>query len=326
MPLDLLEQIYELNRAGESFAVASVVRVEKPISAKPGDKAIIKSDGTLEGWIGGGCAQDTVVREAKKAIRVGQRRLLRLVGKGAAVSEKPEGVLEFPITCHSGGTLDVYIEPVLPRPQLILFGNSPVAIMLAKLVQVMGWQVDVFDPMATREQFSEADSVSTELNLDALTIRPIAFAVISTQGHDDEAALAAAARSRVPYIAFVASKKKFEGRIEYLRAQGLGDEQLARIKSPAGLDIGATTPDEIAASILAELVQVRRQHIAPQAAEFAQAVAAAESIVSAEVTDPICGMTVETATARYVSEYRGEKFYFCSAMCKEQFDKNTVKQ
>ncbi len=108
-----------------------------------------------------------------------------------------------------------------------------------------------------------------------------------------------------------------------MRAQGLSDEQLARIKAPAGLDIGAVTPDEIAASILAELIQVRRQHLAPQAAEAAQIVAAAESIVSAEVLDPICGMTVETATARYVSEVRGEKFYFCSAMCKEHFEKQS---
>lgn len=322
MQPDLLEQIYALNRDGEPFAVATVVRVEKPISAKPGDKAIVKGDGTLEGWIGGGCAQDTVIRESKKSIRDGQTRLLRLIGRGGAISEKMEGVLEFPITCHSGGTLDVYIEPVLPRPQLILLGNSPVATMLAKLVHVMGWQVDVFDPMATREQFPEAESVSTEVNLASLAIRPIAFVVVATQGHDDEVALTAAATCGVPFIAFVASKKKLAARLEYLRTQGLSDDELARIKSPAGLDIGAMTPDEIAASILGELIQVRRQRIAPRAVEAAQAVAAAESIVSAEVIDPICGMTVETARARYVSEFRGEKFYFCSAMCKEQFEQN----
>lgn len=110
MPIDLFPEMFELRRAGEPFAVATVVRVEKPISAKPGDKGIIKADGSLEGWIGGGCAQDTVIREAKKAIRDGEPRLLRLVGKGA-IAEKSEGVIDFPITCHSGGTLDVYIEP-----------------------------------------------------------------------------------------------------------------------------------------------------------------------------------------------------------------------
>ena len=122
MSHDILDQIYQLNRAGESFAVATVVRVEKPISAKPGDRGIIKSDGSLEGWVGGGCAQDVVIREAKKTIREAQPRLLRLVGSGA-IADKSEGVLEFPITCHSGGTMDVYIEPVLPRPQLDLAGQ-----------------------------------------------------------------------------------------------------------------------------------------------------------------------------------------------------------
>ena len=159
MSIDILNQIYELNRLGESFAVATVVRVEKPISAKPGDKAIIKLDSALNGWIGGGCAQDTVVREARKVIHEGQPRLLRLIGKGAAVAEKSEGVLEFPITCHSGGTMDVYIEPVLPQPQLVLLGNSPVAITLAKLVKILNFRVDVFDPLATREQFPDVDSL-----------------------------------------------------------------------------------------------------------------------------------------------------------------------
>ena len=134
--------------------------------------------------------------------------MLRLIGKGAAVAEKSEGVLEFPITCHSGGTMDVYIEPVLPQPQLVLLGNSPVAITLAKLVKILNFRVDVFDPLATREQFPDVDSLSNELDLQHLAIRPIAFAVVSTQGHDDELALDTAVRSGISYIAFVASKKK----------------------------------------------------------------------------------------------------------------------
>lgn len=327
MALDVISKIYEMSRARESFAVATVVRVEKPISAKPGDKGIIKADGTLEGWIGGGCAQDTVIREGKKSIRDGQPRFLRLVGKGAPRSEgdstfENEGVIEFPITCHSGGTLDIYVEPVLPRPQLILLGNSPVAVTLARLAQVLNWQVDVVDPLATRAEFPEADSLSNDPSLDLPALHPMAFIVVATQGHDDEPALQAAARSGAPFISFVASKRKLGSRIEYLRQHGLGDEQIARIKAPAGLDIGAVTPDEIAASILAEMIQARRRFWAPQAVEAAQALAAAESIVAAEATDPICGMTVEIATARYISEYRGEKFYFCAVSCKEQFDQD----
>ncbi len=322
MSLDLFTQIYDLNRAGEPFAVATVVRVEKPISAKPGDKAIVKSDGSLQGWIGGGCAQDTVVREAQKVIREGEPRFLRLIGKGGAISEKTEGVLEFPITCHSGGTLDIYIEPVLPHPQLLLLGNSPVAITLAKLARVLNFEVDVFDPLATRDEFPDADHLSNDLNLSAIVLHPLAFAVVATQGHDDEAALETAVSSGVPYIAFVASKKNFATRADYLRDRGFTDEQLARIKAPAGLDLGAVTPDEIAASILAEIIQVRRQQLAPQKVEAAHAVAAAEQLVVAEATDLICGMSVEIATARYISEFRGEKYYFCCASCKAEFEKN----
>ncbi len=322
MSQDIYQQIYDLTRQGESFAVATVVRVERPISAKPGDKALIRSDGTLQGWIGGGCAQDTVIREAKKVIREGEPRFLRLIGKGGSISEKSDGILEFPITCHSGGTLDIYLEPVLPHPQLLLFGNSPVAITLAGLAHVLNFQVDVFDPLATPHEFPNANYLSNSFNLTGLILQPLAFAVVATQGHDDEAALETAVRSGASYIAFVASKKKYETRVEYLRQRGYSDEQIGRIKAPAGLDIGAITTDEIAASILAEIIQVRRQRLVPQKVEAAQAVAAVEELVSAEAIDVICGMTVETETARYVSEYNGERFYFCSASCKTEFDEN----
>ncbi len=326
MSLDVFSKIFELSRAGESFAVATVVRVERPISAKPGDKGIIKADGTLEGWVGGGCAQDTVIREGKKTIRDGQPRFLRLVGTGARadanMASEDEGVIEYPITCHSGGTLDIYLEPVLPRPQLILLGNSSVAVTLAGLAQVLNWQVDVVDPLATHEQFPEAASISNDPSFTLPALQPISFIVVATQGHDDEPALQAAARSGAPFVAFVASKRKYASRAEYLREHGLSEEQISRIKAPAGLDIGAVTPDEIAASILAEMIQARRRQWASHAAETAQALEAAESIVAAEAVDPICGMTVEIATARYVSEFRGQKYYFCAISCKEQFDQD----
>ncbi|MBI5303538.1 MAG: XdhC family protein [Chloroflexi bacterium] len=317
----LLDQIYQLNRAGESFAVATVVRAEKPISAKPGDKALITSDGALQGWIGGGCAQDTVIREAKKAIHEGQPRFLRLIGKGASMTEKTEGILEFPITCHSGGTLDIYIEPVLPRPQLILFGNSPVALTLAKLARILNFEIDVFDPLATRDEFPDADAVASVFDRAACVVRPLSFVVVATQGHDDEFALETAARSGAPYIAFVASKKKFASRVDYLRERGVSDEDIARIQAPAGLDLGAATPDEIAVSILAEIIQVHRQHLAPQKVHAGQVVAAVEEMVVAEAQDPVCGMMVELAGARYISEQAGTRYYFCAASCKSAFDR-----
>lgn len=323
MPKHFFDQVYELSRAGASFAIATVVRVEKPISAKPGDKAIITEDGTLEGWVGGGCAQDTVIREAKKAIREAQPRLLRLVGSGA-IATKSEGVLEFPITCHSGGTMDVYIEPVLPRPQLVLLGNSPVARTLAELAAVLDFEVSVFDPNATREQFPDAAHLGTAFDLSHLTLRPLSFIVIATQGHDDETALEVAARSPAAYIAMIASRKKMASRAQYLRERGLSAEQIARIKAPAGLDLGALTPDEIAVSILAEIIQFRRQQFALRQREEAQAVAAVEEMVT-EAIDPVCGMTVEIASARYVAEHNGVKYYFCARSCMNSFTREPEK-
>jgi xanthine dehydrogenase accessory factor len=329
MPLELYDQIHNLRRSGASFAVATVVRVEKPISAKPGDKAVIQSDGTLLGWVGGGCSQDIVVREAKKAIRDGEPRFLRLVGSGTALGAGPapfsDGIIQYPITCHSGGTMDVYLEPVLPRPQLILFGNSPVAVTLAHFARVMNYEVAVLDPAATREQFPGAELLSNELRLDAAAVGPVAFAVVATQGHDDEAALEAAVRSGVPYVAFVASRKKFASRVEFLRERGLSEEQIARIKAPAGLDLGALTPDEIAVSILAEIVQVRRSTSSAleRAGDGAQALQPdAATTIPTEARDVVCGMMVEIATARHISEYKGEKYYFCASSCKAQFEKN----
>ncbi|MCL4393738.1 MAG: XdhC family protein [Chloroflexi bacterium] len=260
------------------------------------------------------------MREAKKSIHEGQPRLLRLIGKGGAVSDKSEGVLEFPITCHSGGTLDIYIEPVLPRPQLVLLGNSPIAITLGRLARVLGYEVVDHLGQNARGEFPDVDVFSNELDLSTLTIRPIAFAVVATQGHDDEMALEAAVRSGIPYVAFVASRRKFESRAEFLRARGVREEEIARIKAPAGLDVGAVTPDEIAASILAEMIQVRRQQFAPQRVEAARAVAAVEEMMVEEAQDLVCGMTVEIAGARYVSEFAGARYYFCCASCKTSFD------
>jgi len=326
MPLELYEHIHNLRRSGSSFAVATVVRVEKPISAKPGDKAVIQSDGTLLGWVGGGCSQDIIVREAKKSIRDGEPRFLRLVGSGASgaalLSREPapfsDGIIQYAITCHSGGTMDVYLEAVLPRPQLILFGNSPVAVTLAQFAGVMNYEVIVLDPAATPEQYPGVDRLSHEIRLDASAVRPVSFAVVATQGHDDEEALEAAARSGVPYIAFVASSRKFASRVEFLRGRGVSEEQIARIKAPAGLDLGAVTPDEIAVSILAEIVQMRHK---PSAGAHGRQTAGLAS-EPAEARDVVCGMMVEIAAARHVSEYQGVKFYFCASSCKAQFEKN----
>jgi len=246
----------ELNARGHPFAMAIVVRHEAPISGKPGDKAIILADGTIAGWIGGGCTQPVIVKEARKALQDGRPRLVRITPTSSQVVLN--GIREYAMTCHSGGTLDIYIEPVMPKPQLVILGASVVAQTLARLGSVLHYHVAVVAPGADPALFPEADAVLTQLDLSGLAWTASTYVVVSTQGDHDEAALSAIARHDLPYVAFVASRKKAERVFEQLEADGVPAGHLARIKVPAGLDIGARTSEEIAVSILAEIIQVMR--------------------------------------------------------------------
>ncbi len=145
----------ELEAAGRSFAVATVVAVRKPTSARPGSSGIIHPDGTIEGWVGGSCAQPVVVREALRAVADGQPRLLRLSRDGPGEGRRADGVIELVMTCHSGGTLEIYVEPHLPKPMLWVVGTTPIAGALAGLGSAAGWQVTVIDPIADPDAFPD---------------------------------------------------------------------------------------------------------------------------------------------------------------------------
>jgi xanthine dehydrogenase accessory factor len=291
----------DLCARGEPFALATVVRCERPTSAKPGAKAVIRGDGTLEGWIGGACAEPVVVREALAALRDGQPRFISLIGEGGRVPGGREGVLEFPMVCHSGGTLEVYVEPFLPKPLLLLVGHGPVLETLATL----GRATD-FDVVTVGHQ--GGDDVAT------LAQSPGAFVVVATHGTFDEDALASALESAPDYVSLVASRKRTAVIVDSLRRRGVSSERLGALKAPAGLDIGATTPEEIAVSILAEIVQVRR------GSKGARPERPAAKLEATEAKDPVCGMVVEIATARYHSEAAGRTEYFCCLGCKESFE------
>jgi xanthine dehydrogenase accessory factor len=307
---EFLKKADELVMIGEAFAVATVVRYEAPISGKPGDKAIIFADGEVWGWIGGGCAKPAVVKEALKAIQDGRPRLVRI---SPSYSEA-EGIVAYNMTCHSGGTLDVYIEPVLPKPHILIIGRSPVGQTLARLGKVIHYTVSVAAPDANQESYPEADRVRADLNLSELNIGPQTFIVVSTQGECDEEALENALHTNASYVAFVASKTKAAMVLQYLGERGISAERLRQVKAPAGIDIGAASPEEIAVSILAEIVQMNRSKAANQHAPtmpFAE---------KQEAKDPICGMMVDMRAAKYKSEFEGRSFYFCCAGCKEEFD------
>jgi xanthine dehydrogenase accessory factor len=307
---DFLKKADELVLLGESFAIATVVRYEAPISGKPGDKAIIFADGEIWGWIGGGCARPAVVKEALKALLDGRPRLVHI----SPTATEEAGIVAYNMSCHSGGTLDVYIEPVLPKPHVLIMGRSPVGQALARLAKVINYTVSVAAPGANNETFPEVDRLQAGLEVKGLKMSPHTFIVVSTQGECDEEALENALQTDAAYVAFVASKAKAAKVLEYLGARGVSAERLKQVRAPAGMDIGASSPEEIAVSILAQIVQLSRS----RRTTSEKAPIAAEQQVA---KDPVCGMTVSVDAAKHKSDCDGKTIYFCCAGCKQKFDK-----
>jgi xanthine dehydrogenase accessory factor len=296
----LLALAADLERRGEPFVLATVVRCEAPTSAKPGAKALVRADGRVEGWVGGACAEPVVVREALHALRDGRPRLVGLYGEGGRLPGRTEGILDYAMTCHSGGTLEIYVEPYLPAPLLVLVGHGPVVDVLATLAGAAGYSVV---PLTD----------AGEAALAGLALGRRASVVIATHADADEDALARVLSTEAGYISLVASRRRAAAIVERLRERGVPPDRLGRFKAPAGLDLGAITPAEIAVSILAEIVQ---HHRADKGAETTLAAPPAEAV------DPICGMTVTIATARYRSDAAGRTTYFCCLGCKETFERD----
>jgi xanthine dehydrogenase accessory factor len=307
---DLLELAAELQRKQEPFALATVVRCEAPTSAKPGSKALIRADATVAGWVGGACAEPVVVREALAALRDGRPRLVGLHGESTARDRGRPGMVEYPMTCHSGGTLEIYVEPYLPKPLLVLIGHGPVVEMLATLGHVADYSV---------VRLEEA-SLPGRLASIALTRR--ASVIVATHGEADAEAITQVLDTDAGYVSLVASRRRADGILEALKGRGASAENLARLKAPAGIDIGAVTPGEIAVSILAEVIRHHRSDNAVAGgAASAQAPGSIDPVVSL-ARDPVCGMTVEIGTARHRSEISGRTIYFCCRGCKETFDRD----
>jgi xanthine dehydrogenase accessory factor len=280
---------------GEPFALATVVWRRAPSSGKPGATAVITTDRTISGWIGGACAEPTVIREAIRAIDEGTPRLLFLGTPDELEAHAREGVVTVPIACQSEGALEVYVEPVLPPPHVVVIGRSPAAGALADLASALDWR-------ATR--------VDGSLELGA--VNASSFVVVATQGHFDEDALRAALATPAAYIGLVASRTRAASVLGYLRDRGVSDRDLARVHAPAGLDLGKVQPNEIAVAILAELVQLRAQGDLPAVD--------ADAAQRHEEIDPVCGMTVDVADAHHRTTYEGRTYYFCSPGCLGSFE------
>ena len=315
----ILEKASALLAQGVPFALATVVRRERPTSGEPGDKAIITSDEEFLGWIGGSCAQPTVLREAKKAIADGEPRLVVLTPN--LNEEAREGVELYRMTCYSGGTMEIYIEPYLPAPQLLVCGASPGAEALVKIGAAVGFNVVLIDPSATKEKFSAAELVVPQLESEKLPSTRERYAVVATNGNWDEEAIKALLPLSPVYLGLIASKKRFQQICKDLRDAGVATEKLNLIKCPAGIDMPARTFPEVALSIIAEIITVRRSQEKKAAASHGSAKLSTNSLAE----DPVCRMKVDPQTAGQSFVFAGVTYYFCNPHCRSSFERDPRK-
>jgi xanthine dehydrogenase accessory factor len=313
----VLERAAELARRGQAFALATVVWRQGPSSSQQGSRAIITADGELHGWIGGACAEPVVVREARQVIADGTPRLLLLGTPGQFGAAVPDGMTVVPISCQSEGALEVYIEPVVPAPHLVIVGRSPMAHTLADLARALGWRAK----LVAAGDFTAADAGERSM------------VIVATQGHGDEEAVEQAVAAHPAYLGLVGSRRRGASVLGYLADRGVPADQLDRVRVPAGLDLGHTTHQEIAVAILAELVQLRASGALAGASPSVTAIpparpTAADSSITlppgnpAEATDPVCGMTVPAAPAGRPLTHDGVTYYFCSPGCRGTFEKD----
>ncbi len=290
----------ELRAARVPFVSATVVRAERPTSAKAGDTAIVLPTGDLEGFVGGACAESSVRVQALECLERGASMLLRIVGESAAADEAidPVGQRTVANPCLSGGTLEIFLEPIIPPSLVYTIGTSPIALALNRGAGLFGFDLRLVDelPMPLPEDVSAV--------------------IVASHGRAEESSLTVAADAGVPYIGLVASRKRGRAVIDSLK---MTDDRAQSIRTPAGLDIGAQTPEEIALSILAEIVALRPRVIAE--VELDQEIHHHHdgSPVAEQAVDPVCGMTVAAVPASLHVDHRGTSVYFCGPGCRQAF-------
>ncbi|ULQ54868.1 XdhC family protein [Flavihumibacter rivuli] len=317
-----LEKGQELRKRNEPFAIAVVVRREAPSSGKTGDKAIINKFGEIIGWVGGGCVRAIIIKEAEDAMKSGKARLVR-IGKTLNHSQQ-EGVMEYKMTCQSEGLVEVFIEPVLPPPHIVVMGKTAIAKALVKLAKISGFRVTAVAPDIKPDTFDKVDELITQYNLKQVNTTAASSIVVATQGDQDETALQEALGKTSCYVGFVSSKKKGSKVMDYLKDAGVDPARVAAVKSPAGIDINAKSPEEVAISILAEIIQVKSQ--APGASGFTMFDTTREEAGKPKFyINPVCGVPVDINSPKHVIDYKGEKVYFCCDGCKVKFEQDPEK-
>ncbi|MBI88726.1 MAG: hypothetical protein CMG60_01455 [Candidatus Marinimicrobia bacterium] len=306
MTFDWIKRASQLQEDGHPFAIATVINTVAPTSAKPMSKAIIHDDGKLEGWIGGGCSINTVISEGLKCIKSGKSIILRLSPEKIS-DDKITYKKEVFLTCESGGTLEFHIEPVLPMTKLIIYGNTPTAHALANMGSFLNYECNLCSPGIS----SDIDlSRNIKIHNSYKTFSGNCVIVVASQGENDIQALKSAIGSKPKYVSMIISKKKASSIMKQLEKNGLNKEEISKVKFPAGVDINAKTPEEIAISILAELINDRNSEDDHEAVIL--------EVNDSEI-DPICKMNVDPKNAADSYKFDGNMYYFCCSGCKEKF-------
>lgn len=301
---DLLSRVDGLRTRRTPFVLATVVRAERPTSAKPGDCALVLADGTIDGFVGGACAESTVRLESLRLLRSGESGLLRITPRADDPDEPAqEGVRTVGNPCLSGGTLEIFLEAMMPPVLVSVYGEAPVARALVRVGNSLDWDV--------RSGVDPAAPIAADTSA----------VVVASHGRDEATVLRAALAAGVGYIALVASRRRSAGVLEELAALGVDEGQRGRIHAPAGLDIGARTAAEIALSVFADIVANRPRAAVPQAtAEPASGPLAVPGIGTvATASDPVCGMDVAVTPSSISAQHAGDAVYFCGTGCRQAF-------
>jgi xanthine dehydrogenase accessory factor len=293
----------------EPYARVTVVWSQRPASARAGDVALVTLDGRLRGWVGGSCSEPVIGREALAALAEGRPRLVHLAPP-CEVSEARDGVVIAPVACASGGSLEVFVEPFLPHPHLVVVGRSPMVRALATMASATGFDVAVVERDDIDPAGFEGATLVQDLDLGKAGAGPDSFVVVATMGRYDEDALEAAMDAGAQYVALVASSRRAAAVRSTLRDNGMAEADLGRLRSPAGLDLGPIRHQEIAVAVLAEIVAEKARR--PPAAPHSVAPVA-------DATDPVCGMAVEVSDEAYLHRHDGHTYWFCGRACQRRF-------
>ena len=308
MIFDWIKRASELKDKGHPFAIATVINTIAPTSAKSMSKAIIHQNGDIEGWIGGGCSIHTVITEGLNCINTGKSIVLRLSPEKIS-EDKVTYKKEVFLTCESGGTLEFHIEPVLPMTKLIIYGSTPTVYALANMGRFLNYDCFICSPNAIAQK-----NLSNKINItnNYKTFTGQCVVIVATQGENDIQALKSAIASKPNFISMIVSNKKALSILSQLEKNGFSKDEIAKIKFPAGMDINAKTPEEIAVSILAELINERNSIDLKEQVIF-------EIKDDKKEIDPICKMLVDPENAADSYEFNGNTYYFCCSGCKEKF-------